>query len=54
MFDKLAPNYELARQRAQALDNKHAGDGSPEGSNPSSRLWKIIDSIQDAATGRAP
>lgn len=38
--------YELhddARSRAQALDRKHLGDGSPERSNPSSDVWRLID-----------
>jgi hypothetical protein len=34
-----------ARARAQALDAKHLGDGSPPGSNPSSATWTIVDSI---------
>jgi hypothetical protein len=34
-----------ARNRAQQLDAKHQGDGSPPGSNPSSSVWKLVDSI---------
>jgi len=37
-----------ARARAQALDVKHAGDGSPQRSNPSSGAWAIVDSIASA------
>lgn len=35
--------YDDARARAQALDRKHQGDGSPERSNPSSDVWRLID-----------
>jgi hypothetical protein len=35
--------YDDARSRAQALDRKHLGDGSPERSNPSSDVWRLID-----------
>lgn len=38
--------YELhdeARSRARALDGKHRADGSPERSNPSSDVWRLID-----------
>ena len=34
-----------ARRRAQALDDKHEGDGRAPGSNPSSGLWRLIDRI---------
>ena len=30
------------------LDEKHHGDGSPPGSNPSSGLWRVIDQVRDA------
>lgn len=47
----LARGYEDARRRAINLDGKHAGDGSPPASNPSSGLWRLIDLIRtpDAA-----
>lgn len=38
----------VATERAQALDAKHRGDGSPVGHNPSSRVWEIVDSIRRA------
>lgn len=44
---RLEENYEDARDRALRLDVKHEGDGNPEGSNPSSSLWRLIDSIRD-------
>jgi hypothetical protein len=42
----LDEKYELAKDRARKLDEKHAGDESafPE-NNPSSGVWKIVDSI---------
>jgi hypothetical protein len=30
------------------LDAKHRGDGSPEGENPSSNLWQLVDLIRGA------
>jgi len=47
-LDALAERYEDARARARSLDAKHAGDGSPRRSNPSSEVWKLIDHIRDA------
>jgi hypothetical protein len=44
----LVGRYEEARRRARALDSKHALDGSPALSNPSSGLWRLIDRIRDA------
>lgn len=44
----LAERYDQARERAVKLDEKHAGDGSPPGSNPSSGIWRLIDLIRDA------
>lgn len=45
-FVTLRDRYERARGRAQALDRKHHDDGSPIGSNPSSTVWRLIDSIR--------
>ncbi len=42
LFDR----FDAARERAIRLDEKHAGDGSPGGSNPSSSVWRLIDSIR--------
>ncbi|PZS40737.1 MAG: hypothetical protein DLM62_01280 [Pseudonocardiales bacterium] len=44
----LADGYEEARRRAIKLDEKHAGDGSPPRSNPSSAVWRLIDMIRNA------
>ena len=43
---ELVGRYEDARRRAQALDRKHALDGSPPRSNPSSSLWCLVDQIR--------
>jgi hypothetical protein len=43
--------YEDAKGRAQALDEKHRGDGTPAPANPSSRVWKIVDSIRSQGNG---
>jgi hypothetical protein len=44
----LAQRYNEARGRAIKLDEKHTGDGSPPGSNPSSGVWRLIDLIRNA------
>ena len=44
----LAERYDEARQRAVKLDEKHEGDGSPPGTNPSSGVWCLIDVIRNA------
>ena len=50
VFDQLEDLYEDARQRARMLDRKHDGDGSPPRSNPSTGVWRLIDSIRQAPT----
>jgi RloB-like protein len=47
-LNALAERYDQARKRAMKLDEKHAGDGSPPGSNPSSGMWRLIDLIRSA------
>ncbi len=42
----LYETFEPARDRAIALDRKHEGDRSPVGSNPSSGVWTLIESIR--------
>jgi RloB-like protein len=44
----LAERYGEARRRAVQLDDKHVGDGSPPGKNPSSGVWRLIDLIRNA------
>jgi hypothetical protein len=45
-LELLVEGYEAAKGRAQNLDRKHEGDGSPPHSNPSSSVWSIIDIIR--------
>jgi len=45
-LDALHERHDDAAQRAVALDAKHAGDGSPPRSNPSSGLWRLVDRIR--------
>ncbi len=45
-MDLLYSLFEDASQRARELDVKHKGDGSPPRSNPSSSVWKLIESIR--------
>lgn len=47
----LVARFDGARTRAHALDLKHAGDGSPPRSNPSSDMWRLIDRIRAAHPG---
>jgi RloB-like protein len=47
-LNALAERYDEARRRAVKLDEKHAGDGSPPGSNPSSSVWRLIDLIRSS------
>lgn len=44
----LSDLYDDAKQRAQQLDVKHARDGSPPHSNPSSNMWELVDRIRGA------
>lgn len=44
----LSFRYGEAKHRAQRLDEKHAGDGSPRYTNPSSNMWELIDRIRGA------
>jgi hypothetical protein len=44
----LAERYDQARRRAVKLDEKHEGDGSSPGTNPSSGVWRLIDVIRNA------
>ncbi|MGW4844240.1 RloB family protein [Nocardia brasiliensis] len=44
----LEDNYGTAKSRAQALDRKHADDGTESPCNPSSNMWTLIDRIAGA------
>ena len=41
----LAERFPAAKDRARALESKHVGDGTPAPGNPSSDVWRIVDSI---------
>lgn len=43
----LDERYDTARDRAQKLDTKHRGDESGPHANPSSGIWKLVDSISE-------
>jgi hypothetical protein len=45
----LQEGFEEAKERAQRLDVKHEGDGSGANANPSSGVWRLVDSIADAS-----
>ena len=47
-LDALVDRYDEAKNRAIRLDDKHLGDGSPPGSNPSSGLWRVVNQVRDA------
>lgn len=49
-FNFLLEKYEDAKRRAIELDRWHEGNGSPPRSNPSTGVWRLVDSIRD---GRA-
>jgi len=46
-FNLLLEKYEDARRRAKELDRWHKGNGSPPRSNPSTGVWRLVDSIRD-------
>ena len=41
----LVVGFETAKQRARALDVRHAGNGSPPRSNPSTDVWRLVDRL---------
>ena len=45
----LVEAFETAKQRAQTLDERHAGNGSPRRSNPSTDLWRLVERLNNAA-----
>ena len=47
MLEELVERFEQAKDRAQRLEAKHAGDETPAPGNPSSGVWRIIDSIAE-------
>ena len=47
-WNSLFDEFATARRRAKALDERHAGNGSPPRSNPSTDIWRIVDRIRSA------
>lgn len=45
-LDALASHYGEARERAMSLAGRHVGNGNSPGENPSSDVWKLVDSIR--------
>lgn len=45
----LVEAFETAKQRARTLDERHAGNGSPPRSNPSTDLWRLVERLDNAA-----
>ena len=39
--------FPTAKERAQALDRRHAGNDSPARSNPSTDVWRLMDQLRD-------
>jgi RloB-like protein len=50
VLNELVQRYTDAKGNALKLDSKHAGDGSPPRSNPSSEIWRLVDLIRGQAT----
>jgi hypothetical protein len=44
-LELLGDRFDCARERAVRLDEKHHGDGTSAPGNPSSGVWKLVDSI---------
>ena len=47
MRTTLADAFQTARERAQQLDQRHAGNNSPARSNPSTDVWRLVDQLRD-------
>jgi RloB-like protein len=46
-LERMADNFEIAKARARSLDDKHHKDATPAPGNPSSGVWRLVDSIAD-------
>jgi RloB-like protein len=44
-LERMADNFETAKARARSLDDKHRKDDTPAPGNPSSEVWRLVDSI---------
>ena len=43
----LVDAFQTAKERAQHLDERHAGNNSPARSNPSTDVWQLVDKLRD-------
>ena len=50
---RLLDSYEAAKRRARELDRMHSRDGRPSRSNPSTGMWRLVDSIRRGRLGSA-
>lgn len=50
----LVDAVEIAKQRAIALDQRHAGNGSRPRSNPSTDVWRLVDRLRSGLQGTTP
>ena len=46
-WEQLATAFERAKGRAQALDRRHAANGSPPRENPSTDVWRLVDRLRN-------
>ena len=46
-LELLTERFPVAKDRAQSLERKHLGDGSPRPWNPSSDVWRLIDVMRE-------
>jgi hypothetical protein len=49
-LEALGENFDAAKERAQYLEKKHRGDGTPFPGNPSSGVWRLIDAIHQGSS----
>ncbi len=49
VLQRLDESYGDAVERARKLDTKHAGDGSPSGTNPSTGMWRLTERLRGVA-----
>lgn len=47
-LETLVARIDDATARAWKLEEKHDGDGSEPGANPSSGIWRLVEAIRDA------
>lgn len=43
----LVEAFPIAKERAQELDRRHAGNDSPARENPSTNVWRLVDQLRD-------